>query len=254
MINWFRIDNAGSRATIRIYDYIGKGGVTAASFIKEFNALNASSIEVRINSNGGEIWSGLAIHHAIAHSKAHVTTYVDGVAASIASIILQAGHARVVGQHAQVMIHNPSVSGMEGEAKDLRKQASLLDSIRDRGAAIYAERSGDFDTDWAGLMDRETWFNAAEAVEFGLADRIDTLSGRVPNATDRFAIYNYAGRREAPTPVRTRRGSDSAARLAAAVAGAFKAAPPKDPEVLCQEIAMAEVGRLQRRHFDRGNH
>ncbi len=199
---WFRIENKSDDvATIRIDHEIGGWGVTAADFVRELHGLSVGTINVHINSPGGDVFDGVAIHNALTSYPAVVNTYVDGLAASAASFIAQAGKTRTMGRYATMMIHNPS-GGVWGGSTEMRKMADLLDKLRDTICRLYADRSGSSDTDWNALMDAETWMTAEEAVEFGLADKVDTEADEPEARWDLGRVYQYNGRVEAPKPTR----------------------------------------------------
>jgi len=174
---WYRmsnVDNAttkGGRATIDIFGEIGMYGVDAAQFVGELRSLDVAEMEVHIGSPGGDVFEGLAIYQALLDHPAFVDVQVDSVAASIASVIAQAGDRITVGANASMMIHDAMGFSM-GNAADMREMAEHLDRASDNIANIYATRSGQGTTNaWRKLMIAETWFDAAEAVEHGLADR-----------------------------------------------------------------------------------
>jgi ATP-dependent protease ClpP protease subunit len=171
--DWYRITNAvgGGPAQIHIYDEIGYWGITAADFVRELSSLNASAIDLHINSPGGEIFDGIAIMNALRSHPAAVTTYVDSLAASIASVIAMAGERIVMAPHSQLMIHDGSGLCL-GNAADMRETAELLDRQSDNIAAVYAAKAGGSVEEWRARMTAETWYTAAEAVEAGLADEI----------------------------------------------------------------------------------
>lgn len=162
-------------ATLRIYGPIGGWfGVDAEYFAYTLDELgDVDEIEVAINSGGGSAFEGIAIYNLLRAHPARITTRVDGLAASAASIIAQAGDDRVVMTGAQLMIHDPWMATV-GDAAELRRSADQLDRMSDQLAEIYAERAGGDVHDWAAAMANETWYGAAEAVEFGLADRAGT--------------------------------------------------------------------------------
>lgn len=163
-----------------IYDEIGFSwfdeGITAASFAKDLSALKASRLTLRINSPGGDVFDGLAIKNLIADHPAHVTAKVDGLSASIASVIMQAADEIEVEPHAQIMIHDASGYGY-GNAADLRETADLLDMISNNIAQVYADAAGGTQSDWRKVMKGEKWYTAEEAVKAGLADRVGTPEG-----------------------------------------------------------------------------
>lgn len=207
--DWYRIRNAADTgdATIHVYDEIGYWGVTAADFIRELSALDADRISLHINSPGGEIFDGIAIMNALRSHRAQVTTYVDSLAASIASVIAMAGDRVVMAPHSQMMIHDGS--GMcVGNAADMRDMAELLDRQSDNIASVYAERAGGTAKQWRSRMEAETWFTAQEAVEAGLADEVakrrmpDEDMPGMDNSWD-LSVFRYAGRHAAPAPTAT---------------------------------------------------
>ena len=163
-------------AEILIYDEIGKNwfgeGISAEDMVLELAALDVESISVRINSVGGQVFEGLAIHNALARHPAEVTTHVDGMAASIASIVALAGDEVRIAENAFMMIHNPW--GMEmGDANDMRKMADILDKLAGSLAEIYSAKTESSLKAIRALMDAETWFNAEESLKLGLVDGVD---------------------------------------------------------------------------------
>ena len=98
--------DAGGVAVVRIYDEIWWLGVNAADFVVELDAVTAPEIRVEVNSPGGDVFDGIAIYHALANHEARVTTRVDGMAASIASVIVQAGDRRLMQPASQMMVHD----------------------------------------------------------------------------------------------------------------------------------------------------
>lgn len=162
-------------AEILIYDDIGASswgdGVTAKQFVRDLSALDAKTLTVRINSAGGDVFEGLAIHHAIRRHKATVTTEIDGLAASIASIIALAGDEVRMSDNAFFMIHDPWGMGV-GNAKEMRELADLLDKVGGSLANVYAEKTGRDVTEVQDWMTAETWFNADEALAAGFVDKL----------------------------------------------------------------------------------
>jgi ATP-dependent Clp endopeptidase proteolytic subunit ClpP len=199
--DWYRIDNAtADTATVHIYDEIGFWGITAADFAGELAAVTAAQIDLHINSPGGEVFDGVAIFNSLQQHPASVTVYVDGLAASAASFIAQAGDRRVMARNATMMIHDGAGLCI-GNAGDLRQLADLLDKISNNIADIYAQRAGGDVADWRAAMLAETWYTAAEAVAAGLADEVAQAPARTaPDNTWNLSIFNYAGRDVAPPP------------------------------------------------------
>lgn len=169
---WYRIRNVSAdKATVWLHDSIGYFGVTSADFVRDLDALRGQRLDVHINSPGGEVDDAVAIYNALrAHPKS-VTVYVDGLAASAASFIMQAGDWRVMTRNGQVMIHDALGLALGNEA-ELRAYADVLNRYSDNIADIYAQRAGGTVAQWRKRMRAETWYTGAEVVEAGLADEV----------------------------------------------------------------------------------
>lgn len=171
-----QIQNKGNKsAEILIYDVIGEGwfgGISAKQFAKDLKALGElDTINVRINSEGGSVFDGITIYNTLASHKATVTVDIDGLAASIASIIAMAGDTVRMANNALFMIHDPWTYAM-GSAGDLREQADLLDKVRDQLVTTYVTRSSIDEDTVSNLMSEETWMSSDEALEYGLIDEV----------------------------------------------------------------------------------
>lgn len=173
---------AADRHELLIYgpvgDYFWSGGITSASVVEQLAGIGAgSTINVRIDSDGGVVTDGLAIFNALKSHPATVNVVIDGVAASIASLIAQAGDTRSVYKNSTMMIHGP-MSGAWGFADDMRNAAEMLDTMAAAMLTSYAERAADPDLIASHLSDRrDHWFTAAQMIDAGLADVvIDTNS------------------------------------------------------------------------------
>lgn len=169
---WYTITNrTGPTATIRIYEEIGYWGVTEEDFARELDEVTADNIEVQISSPGGDAFAGIAIYNALRAHPARVTTRVDSMAASAASVIVQAGDHRVMLSASQLMIHD-AWGLVIGSADEMRSFADVLDKQSDIIAGIYADRSGKDTTEFRALMADETWLSDQEAIDLGLADEL----------------------------------------------------------------------------------
>lgn len=178
---WYYIRNAegeGSGAVengeteIFIYDEIGGSfGVSAAEFVEDLNAITSERVTVRINSPGGSVFDSIAIYNALMQHSAHVLTRVDALAASGASIVAMAGDEIEMMPGSQMMIHDALGAEM-GNAAAMREMAKFLDNQSDNIATVYAYKAGGDPSEWRGLMLKETWMFAQEAVDMGLADRV----------------------------------------------------------------------------------
>lgn len=170
---WYSIRNQdGDKAVLRIFDEIHwLFGVDAAQFSADLAEITAPEIEVQINSPGGDVFDGVAIYNQLRAHPARITTRVDGIAASIASVIVQAGDRRMMMSASQQMIHEAWGLAI-GPASEMREFADLLDKQTDVIAGIYAERSGRKAGELRSMMEGETWLSADEAVDAGLADEV----------------------------------------------------------------------------------
>lgn len=174
-----------------IYDVISDWGVSAADVARAIDdAGDVERINVFINSPGGSVWEGMAIHSLLKRHPAHVTVVVDSLAASMASIIAMVGDEIKVMPGAMVMIHNP-LGGVYGQSKDMKKYADLLDKIKAVAVSIYAKRTGRDAADIEQWMDEETWFTAEEALENGFADALDDVEEDDAKAIATFDLSGF---------------------------------------------------------------
>jgi ATP-dependent Clp endopeptidase proteolytic subunit ClpP len=162
-------------AEVFIYGDIGESwyddSVTAAEFVKEITALDVDELTVRINSYGGSVTDGIAIYNAIKRHKAVVTICVDGLAASIASLIAMSGDKVQMAENALMMIHAPW-GGAIGNSVELRKYADMLDTWAKAMAGSYASKSGTDEAEILALLTdgEDHWYTAQECVDMGFAD------------------------------------------------------------------------------------
>jgi ATP-dependent Clp protease, protease subunit len=167
----------GDAVEILLYDEVGFFGITAKAFAETLASIDTDTIHLRVNSPGGDVFDGVAMYNALRQHPAHVVTHIDGLAASISSVIALAGDEVRMAPNAFFMIHNPWGVTI-GDADDHRKQADTLDKIA-RGSIIntYQAKTGmDVETieTW---MDDETWFSAEQAAEVGFVDAVDEPAG-----------------------------------------------------------------------------
>jgi ATP-dependent Clp protease protease subunit len=156
-----------------IYDEIGAFGIPAKAFLDELKALGpVAELTLRINSPGGSVFDGVAIYNALKRHQARITVWIDGIAASIASMIAMAGDEVVMPENAMLVLHDPS-GLVAGTAADMRAAADALDKMAASMTAAYRDKSGAGDEEITALMAAETWLSAEEAVELGLADRVE---------------------------------------------------------------------------------
>jgi ATP-dependent protease ClpP protease subunit len=149
------------------------------------------------------VFDGVAIYNALRSHKATVAVQVDGIAASIASVIAMAGDSVTMGRGTRMMIHNPSGLVL-GQAKDMRETADLLDELAKDIAGFYSARAGGSVDQWLASMDAETWYSAQEAVDAGLADSVLGADDTPKDSAKTFDLtaygYRYADRDQAPAP------------------------------------------------------
>lgn len=172
--SWYSIKaKANDTAEISIYDEIGYWGITAKSFSKDLKALgnNLKQINLHIHSPGGDVFDGIAIYNLLKNHSANVTVYIDGLAASMASVIAMAGNEVIMPENAMMMIHKPwGIQG--GDAEDMRKYADLLDKVENTLIPAYASKTGKTPEELAEMLSAETWLNGKECVEQGFADKL----------------------------------------------------------------------------------
>ncbi len=202
MKSWYRITNLADSAEIYLFDEVGAWGTSANDFVKELRDVKASTIDLHVNSPGGDVFDGIAIFNALRNHKASITVHIDGLAASAASFIAQAGDRRVMARNAEIMIHEAHGVAV-GNTKDMAGMADLLDKYSDKIADIYAERAGGTVAQWRDRMRTETWYSADEAVKAGLADEVVTTAKRPANSSWDLTVFNFAGRDKAPDPFPT---------------------------------------------------
>jgi len=172
---WYTISAKAEEADLYIYDEIGAGffeeGVTARALVAELAALEVASIALHINSPGGSVFEGQAIFNAIRSHPARVTTYIDGVAASIASVVALAGDRVVMAANALFMIHDP-FAAVIGTAADMRHMAEVLDQVTGTIRRTYLAKTRMAEDALARAMGEETWYGAREALEAGFVDEV----------------------------------------------------------------------------------
>ncbi len=174
-----RADKKTKTGVLHLYDGIGPySGISARDFASALKDLgDVDYIELHINSPGGSVFDGAAIYNMLLDHQALVDVRVDGLAASIASIIALAGDQITIAKNAMMMVHNPSALAWGGAA-DMRKMAGTLDKVKSTLISVYADRMGLPDDDISQLMDEESWYTAKEAVDAGLADVVGDRAAR----------------------------------------------------------------------------
>jgi ATP-dependent protease ClpP protease subunit len=166
-------------------------GFTARDVLEALAEHGDGPIDVRINSGGGSVFEGVAIYNTLIAHPGTLTVYVDGIAASAASVIALAGkregHELVIRPGAQLMIHNPMADTFSGTAEDHESNAALLTQLEETVAGIYAAHTGGSVKEIRELMDSETWLTAEDAVELGFATRVASITDGVPEKDRKMA-------------------------------------------------------------------
>lgn len=178
--HWYRIkaEAQAEKNVIEIYIYgeIGGWGITANQFIQDLKAIDdgVSPVVAAFNTNGGDLFEGLAIHNALRRLGERCTARIDALAASAGSVAACGAHRMVMASNSILMIHNPW-TWTSGDAEDFRRVADVLDQTLEAIIAAYKNKSPDIDdAELRRLVDDETWLTAQEALALGLADEIGT--------------------------------------------------------------------------------
>lgn len=190
----YRVVAKKDRGEIYLYGAIGADwfgdGVSAKMFADDLKKLGAvGTIDVRINSEGGDVFAGKAMYSLLKEHKAKVIVHIDGLAASAASFIAMAGDEIEIDEGAFVMIHD-AYGGARGRAKDLRDYADLLDSVNASIVDTYVARTKNDAATIKKWMDEETWMSGKDAVARGFADRLSGGKTKARAAVANAAIYN----------------------------------------------------------------
>lgn len=199
--DWYRIENKVDTGLtdVFIYDEVGGFGVSASDFTAEIRGIQGD-LSLHLNSPGGDVFDGFAIFQALKARTGKTTVVVDGLAASIASVIAMGADEVVMAPKATLMIHDGWTMSV-GNAADMRKTADLLDKTSDNIASVYADKAGGTVEFWRERMREETWYSADEALAAGL---IDQVQGKTAKREDfDLSMFNHAGRDTAPAPILT---------------------------------------------------
>lgn len=175
---------------ILVYDQIGYWGITSEEFRRQLQDIDATTIHLRIDCPGGDVFMARAMKTALEQHPARVIAHVDGLAASAASYLMLAADEIVAAKGAFVMIHNAWMLTM-GDVRDHQSSADMLAKIDDAIRADYVIKTGEDDAVWRDRMNAETWLEAEEAVEIGLIDRVFEKEGGANNRFD-VALFENA--------------------------------------------------------------
>jgi len=228
-----RAQDGEAAPTLYLYDILGVdlfGGIAAREIVDDLAALaDAPELAVRINSPGGDVFEGIAVYNALTRFPGNVTVHIDGIAASIASLVAMAGDKTLIAENAMVMIHRPWTVAM-GDAPEMRRQADVLDRTWSSMQATYARRTGRRATTFeqhVAAAGGEWWLTAEEAVAEGLADSVE-------KPTKQAQVFGLSRFKKVPARLAAT-AQDAAPVLAPAAPHVDEIAPPRvvatpDPE------------------------
>jgi ATP-dependent protease ClpP protease subunit len=170
------IPNAETKTgTLYIYESIGQGwfgGLSSEVFAKALDSLGkVKEIDLYVNSDGGDAFTGVSIYNMLVRHPAEIRVHIDGLAASIATLICMAGSTVEIGMGAWMMIHEPWWYG-GGVANDLRKMAEMLDKLRGSLVDAYVRKTKMSPQKCSDLVAAETWMDSAQCLELGFVDSI----------------------------------------------------------------------------------
>lgn len=204
MRKFYALEQEENKASIMIYGDITSwpwmdSDVSAYLLSQEIAKMDATQIDVYINSYGGEVAEALAIYNALRRNGAKIVTHCDGFACSAASLIFMAGEERLMGVGALLMIHN-AWSGASGNAEELRKAAEDLDAISAAAADLYRAHVSITDEELDKLLQEESWIPSADAISMGFATGTEQEmpTHNVPAATARGAVMARICKKQEP--------------------------------------------------------
>ena len=189
----FSINAKGKELDIYLFEEIGAGwlgGISAKRFAEDLKAAGSpSQINLHINSPGGSVFDGIAIYNTLRKNKARVVVDIDGLAASIASVVAMAGDEIRMAENAMLMIHDPWIV-TAGSAAELRETADLMDKTKDSLIKSYSAQTQLAVEEISELMAAETWMSADEAMEYGFIDSV-TEEVKLAACFDPTRLYSY---------------------------------------------------------------
>lgn len=189
--DWYSVkDQSDDEAEIMIYDVIGWPFNDANELVRSIGAMKTKALTVRINSPGGDVFDGTAIFNALANHPAKVTTRVEGLAASMGSVLAMAGKEIQAYSNTWMMIHDPWVLAM-GNQYELREIADVLEKIGGNLLDIYTGKTKSGKKEMKQMMADETWMTAKEAQEKGFIDTI-LSSGKAAKAQFDLGVFMNA--------------------------------------------------------------
>lgn len=178
---------------IYIYGEVGKQ-VTLDTVLKEIDPKNSEYI-VHVHSPGGDVFEGYAIYNAIRNTGKNITVQIEGVCASIATLIASAGTKIIMNTKSQFMVHNPKITSVSGDHKELRNVAAQLERIKTQLIESWLGRTSLSEAELSKMYDNETWLTPEQAKDFGFVDEVQEVLRAVAyantkNMEDKKTILN----------------------------------------------------------------
>jgi ATP-dependent Clp protease protease subunit len=168
-------------------DCIGSGSLSSSYIQWQLESAAGQDVEVHISSVGGSAFDAIAIYDLLKKYTGNVTTYIDALAASAASIVAMGGQTVVMSKYALLMIHKPMV-GSGGNADELLKDVQMLNIVQSRLAQIYMDKTGLDGVTINSLINAVTWLSADQALDLGFIDAVEDYSADITNSA---LIKNY---------------------------------------------------------------
>jgi ATP-dependent protease ClpP protease subunit len=162
-------------------DNIGSGTLSSSYIQAELQNAAGQDVEIHISSVGGSAFDAIAIYDLLKKYPGKITTYIDALAASAASIVAMGGQKVAMSKYALLMIHKPMV-GSGGNADELLKDVQMLNVVQSRLAQIYMDKTGLDGITVNSLIDSVTWMTADQALDLGFIDRIEDYSQPIINS------------------------------------------------------------------------
>lgn len=178
-LDWLTVKNKVTKSDIYIYgeianDKIWDEDVTPCEIKEELMRLKANTkVTLHINSPGGSVFAGMTIYNTLSVLAQHVTARIEGLAASIASVVAMAANTVYIPDTAMIMLHNPS-GVARGESDEMRKTAELLDTVKGIIISVYEKKTGLPYKQLSDMMDAETWLTGQEAIPLNFSDGAGT--------------------------------------------------------------------------------
>lgn len=188
----FTITNAET-PKLFVFGMIGGYDNDATDFVKAVHGIDAKTMDVHINSQGGFVYDGVAMYEALKAHPATVNVHIDGLAASAASFLAMAGDSVSIATAGRMMIHDAQGIGI-GSPADMREYADLLDAVSNDISGMYAARAGGKPAAWRAAMTATTWYSAQQAVDAKLADRVTGAESKTSGAKNALAVRTLRAR------------------------------------------------------------